>query len=217
MAQKGYPREMPDMTPQQRRDNWWRYHWLHVLCIVLAVITLVGIAWERFTSVEADCSVALVTRYAAAPDEIASLQAALEKAASDTNGDGEVHVAINAIQIDYKSTDLDDGAIQVMRTNVDKLNADFYMNQSGIFLLDDPESFQTNHEALRYLDGSEPPEGASDWVNMTIPWKDWSGGAEVQFSHCDPDHLWFARRIAGTEENAFAGSDALWDALWKTD
>ena len=22
--------EDPNLTPKQRRDNWWRYHWLHV-------------------------------------------------------------------------------------------------------------------------------------------------------------------------------------------
>ncbi|MER3104450.1 hypothetical protein, partial [Salmonella enterica] len=85
----------------------------------------------------------------------------------DGNGDGRVRVAVNAIQIDYTSTDLDDAAIQVMKTNVDKLNSDFYTRQSGIFLLDDPENFQQNHQALTYLDGSLPPENAMDWENMT--------------------------------------------------
>lgn len=217
MSKRPIPREMPEnMTPQQRRDNWWRYHWLHVLIAVLAVILLCGIAWERLNKVNTDCSVALVTRYAATPDEIASLQAALERAAPDFNGDGEVHVAVNAIQIDYASTAMDDAAIQVMTTNLDKLNADFYTRQSGIFLLDDPESFQTNHDALSYLDGSTPPEGSVDWENMTRPLSDWKGAAEVDWDNCLPDTLYFARRMILTEadENAFAGAQALWAALF---
>lgn len=217
MAKRPIPREMPEnMTPQQRRDNWWRYHWIYVLCGVLAVIILCGIAWERLTKVPSDCSVALVTRYAAAPDEIASLQAALEKIAPDCNGDGEVHVAVNAIQIDYTSTAMDDAAIQVMTTNLDKLNADFYTRQSGIFLLDDPESFQTNHDALSYLDGSTPPEGSTDWENMTVPLTGWPGAAEVEWTNCLPDTLFFARRMILTEadEAAFAGAQALWAALF---
>lgn len=203
------------LDKQQRLDNWWRYHWLYVLCGVLAVIALGGVAWEHLTQIKNDCSVALVTRCAATPGEIASLQAALERAAPDYNGDGEVHVAVNAIQIDYTSTALDEAALQVMTTNVDKLNADFYTRQSGIFLLDDPENFQANHEALSYLDGSAPEEGARDWENMTRPLSDWPGAAEVEWDNCIPETLRLARRVTLSEkdENAFAGADALWEAL----
>ena len=212
------PREMPDMTPQQRRDNWWRYHWLHVLVVVLAVITVAGVAWERLTREHYDCSVALVTRYAATAEEIASIQGALERICPDFNGDGEVHVAINAIQIDYTSTALDDAAIQVMTTNVDKLNSDFYTRQSGIFLLDDPENFQAAHGALAWLDGSTPPEGSLEWEKMTVPWLDWVGAAGVELDNCEADWLWFARRAAfdKADEAAFAGADALWTAMFET-
>ena len=218
MTRKSQPREMPvDMTPQQRRDNWWRYHWLYVLIGVLAAITVAGVVWERITKEHYDCSVALVIRYAAAPAEIASIQEALERVCPDHDGDGEVHVAINAIQIDYTSTDLDNAAIQLMTTNVDKLNSDFYTRQSGIFLLDDPENFQIAHGALAWLDGSAPPEGALDWENMTVPWKDWGGSAGVKLVNCDGERLWFARRAAfdQADKRAFEGAGALWAALFE--
>ncbi len=208
--------EDPNLTPKQRRDNWWRYHWLHVLCGVLAAIVLCGVLWERAHRERYDCSVALVTRYAVTPSEAASLQTALEAVCPDFDGDGEVHVAINAIQIDYTSTDLDDAAIQVMTTNVDKLNSDFYTRQSGMFLLDDPENFQANHGALTYLDGSLPPEEAMDWENMTRPYLDWAGSEDVELVNCQPDRLWFARRIQTSEkdEKAFACEQVLWDRMF---
>jgi len=208
-----------NMTPQQRRDNWWRYHWFYVLVAVLAAITVAGVAWERITHERYDCSVALVTRYAATPSEVASIQQALERVCPDFDGDGEVHVAINAIQIDYTSTDLDDAAIQVMTTNVDKLNSDFYTRQSGIFLLDDPENFQMAHEALAWLDGSTPPEGTLAWKDMTIPWRDWAGSAEVKLDNCDGEQLWFARRAAfdKSDEAAFMNANALWAILFPVD
>ena len=32
MEKRPKPREMPgNMTPRQRRENWWHYHWLYVL------------------------------------------------------------------------------------------------------------------------------------------------------------------------------------------
>jgi len=213
--ERGYWKD-PNLTAKQRRDNWWRYHWLHVLCGVLAVVVMCGVTWERAHKERCDCSVALVTRYAPTPGEIASLQSALEAVCPDYDGDGEVHVAINAIQIDYTSTALDDAAIQLMTANVDKLHADFYTRQSGIFLLDDPENFQANHEALSYLDGSLPPEGAMDWENMVIPWEDWAGGKHVELVNCQGDQLWFARRIRTTEkdEKAFACEQLLWENMF---
>lgn len=215
MAERAYW-EDPNLTRSQRRDNWWRYHWLHVLCGVLAVIVLCGVLWERSHREEYDASVALVTRYAVVPEEAASLQRALEAVCPDYDGDGQVHVAVNAIQIDYTSTDLDDAAIQVMTTNVDKLNSDFYTRQSGIFLLDDPENFQANHQALTYLDGSTPPENAMDWENMTRPFTDWPGGGSVETVNLQPDRLWFARRImtSDKDEKAFACEQVLWDHMF---
>lgn len=215
MAERGYW-EDPNLTPKQRRDNWWRYYWLYVLCAVLAVITLCGVLWERVSRASYDCSVALVTRYAATPSELSSLQAALEAVCPDVDGDGEIHVAINAIQIDYTSTALDDAAIQVMTANVDKLNSDFYTRQSGIFLLDDPENFQTSHGALAYLGGALPPEGAADWENMTVPWSGWSGGGAVELVNCQADRLWFARRMVvdSKDEKAFAGEQLLWEQMF---
>lgn len=208
--------EDPNLTPKQQRDNWWRYHWLHVLCGVLTVIVVSGVIWERAHTEQYDCSVALVTRYVVTPDEIASLQAALEAVCPDFDGDGEVHVAVNTIQIDYTTTDMDDAAIQLMETNVDKLNSDFYTRQSGIFLLDDPESFQENHQALTYLNGSLPPENAMDWENMTRPWSDWPGSKDVEMVNLQPDRLWFARRIQTGEkdEKAFACEQVLWDRMF---
>ena len=216
MAAKPHPREMPDMTPQQRRNNWWRYHWVYVLAAGLAAAAVLGVIWEQATKDRYDCSVALVTRYAATPAEIASIQAALERVCPDCDGDGEVHVAVNAIQIDYTSTALDDAAIQVMTTNVDKLNSDFYTRQSGVFLLDDPENFQAAHGALAFLDGSTPPENTLDWEDMTVPWTDWGGSAGVELDHCEADRLWFARRAVfdQADEAAFARANALWTALF---
>ena len=215
MAEQSYWKD-PNLSPRQRRDNWWRYHWLHVLCAALAVIALSGVIWERAHREIYDCSVAVVTRYAITPGEAASLRAALEKRCPDVNGDGEIHVAVNAIQIDYTSTDLDDAAIRLMESNVDKLNSDFYTRQSGIFLLDDPESFQANHAAMTYLDGSLPSEDAADWENMVRPWREWKDAGDVETVHLQPDQLWFARRImvSPQDEKAFAGEQRLWDGMF---
>lgn len=202
------PREMPDLTPQQRRDNWWRYHWLYVLAGVLAVLTAAGIAWERFARAEYDCGAALVTRYAVTQKELSALKTALEAAAEDSNSDGRVQVSVNDSQIDYTATDLDDASIRQMTTNVDKLHADFYTGQSGVFILDDPENFQRNHAALRYLDGSEPTEDAVDWENMVRHWNDSPVLNGLTFRNLDTASLYLGRRIG-----ELSGDD-LWNGLF---
>ena len=203
------PREMPDLTPQQRRDNWWRYHWLYVLADVLAVLTAAGIAWERFARAEYDCGAALVTRYAVTQKELSALKTALEAAAEDSNSDGRVQVSVNDIQIDYTATDLDDASIRQMTTNVDKLHADFYTGQSGVFILDDPENFQRNHAALRYLDGSEPTEDAVDWENMVRHWNDSPVLNGLTFRNLDTASLYLGRRIGEVS------GDDLWNGLFR--
>lgn len=202
------PREMPDLTPQQRRDNWWRYHWLYVLAGVLAVLTAAGIAWECFARAEYDCGAALVTRYAVTQEELSALKTALEAAAEDSNSDGRVQVSVNDIQIDYTATDLDDASIRQMTTNVDKLHADFYTGQSGVFILDDPENFQRNHAALRYLDGSEPTEDAVDWENMVRHWNDSPVLNGLTFRNLDTASLYLGRRIGEVS------GDDLWNGLF---
>jgi len=216
MSKKPEPREMPPMTDAQRRSNWWHYHKLHILIAVLAIAAICFTVWERVNRDKPDCSVAMVVRFTPTSDEIAALQGALESVCLDTNGDGEVSVALNVIRIDYLSTDLDDAAVRDMTANVDKLNADFYTRQSGIFLLDDPASFQTAHEALLYLDGSVPPEGAVDWEKMVIPWNQCEAVKDVTFMAGDTSQLWFARRIVltDTDRQAFTGAEALWNVLF---
>ena len=205
--------EVRELTPQEKRKNWWRYHWKYVLAGLLAAGFLFVVIRDRVTKIEPDCSVALVTRYGITEAETAPLKAALETVCPDSNGDGTVDVAINVIQIDYTSTDMSAEAIKIMEANIDKLNFDFYTRQSGILLLDDPENFQHATQALAYLDGSTPPEGASDWENMVRPWTDWAGSGRAGLSG---GPLWFGRRIVVNEkdETAFSGAQALWDTLF---
>ena len=205
--------EVRELTAQEKRKNWWRYHWKYVLAGLFAAGFLFVVIRDRAVKIETDCSVALVTRYGVTEAETAPLKAALEAVCPDSNGDGTVDVAINVIRIDYTSTDMSAEAMKIMEANIDKLNFDFYTRQSGILLLDDPENFQRATQALAYLDGSTPPEEASDWENMVRPWMDWAGSSQAGLS---VGPLWFGRRIVVNEkdEAAFAGAQALWDALF---
>ena len=100
-----------------------------------------------------------------------------------------------------------------MASNLDKLDADFYTRQSGLFLLDDPAGFQRATGALAAMDGSLPPEGA-DWTGLTVPWADCAPGPEAILSP-ERGSLWLGRRVVFSpeDERAFAGAAALWERL----
>lgn len=210
------PREKRELTPPERRRNWLRYRWTPLLLGLAAAALLGRYTFDRLTAVKPDCTVAVVSSVQLTGAEAASLQAELERWCPDANGDGRVLVEINAIQIDYASSDLSPEALKVMEANVDKLNFDFYTRQSGIFLLEDPAGFQANHRALGYPDGSAPPEGTEDLERMVRPWTDWAGSASVELDAGRGDRLWFGRRIVSGEkdEAAFSGAAALWSAMF---
>ena len=134
----------------RRFKNWWWYHWKYVLLIGIAAAIVLGILLDRREERRPDCSMALVTRRMLPAEELTALQTALERVAGDYNGDGEVHVAVNAIRIDYTAQNVNGEALKVLEANIDKLNFDFYTCQSGLLLLDDPEHFQQAQAALSY-------------------------------------------------------------------
>ena len=207
------PEEKRELTQSEKRRNWWHYHWHFVVLSVAAAVVLGRIAVDHLTRVQPDCSVALVVRFAPTGEEIGSLQSALEAVCPDANGDGKVSVAVNVIQLDYAAIEAGTMEPQVMTANIDKLNADFYTHQSGLFLMDDPAGFQAANGALAAPDGSLPDEGA-DWRTLTVPWRE-CAVEQTSFRQLGEDGLWLGRRAAYTEaeENAFAGAAALWETL----
>lgn len=212
------PREMPEMTPAERRANWWHYHWTHLILAGVAVALLIGAAAEQLARVEPDCTVAVVTRRMLTAEEELALRAALEPLAADTNGDGRVSVALNTMAIDFASERVDEVSARMMAGSLEKLSADFFAGQSGLFLLDDPAGFVGSYHALRYLDGSEPPGDAGDWQAMARCLADSPAleGLAQQLPDLPLDTLWIGRRVDGPDTD-FAGADALWQGLFPED
>lgn len=215
MRERPQPREMPDMTPRERRRNWWLYHRRQVLLGAAVLVLLGGILRTQLSQIRPDCSAALVVRHAASSEDVAALETALSSLIPDLNGDGTRAAAVNAIELDYTAGDLDGAALTRARSSVEKLQADFFAGQSGVFVLDDPEHFQESHQALRYLDGTAPGEGAVDWENMVRPWRESRAAALADFDSLDPDSLWVGRRLPGDREPE--GTNELWNALFPED
>lgn len=113
------------------------------------------------------------------PDETAkACETALAAFGEDRNGDGKVVVRLHQIPLDLgEIARRGSTSGQQEHASILALNADLNSCQSVLFLLEDPQAFQTFSGALLYLDGSEPLPEADDWENMVLDWTQIFGSA----------------------------------------
>ena len=164
---KGYETEQDRINARMRQKplaerlkNWWWYNKIFVLLAVLVGGVLLYLFLSDAGRVEADYHVGMVTTVYREEDDLLRLESRLAAYGEDRNGDGQIQVDITPYyaQLGSESTE---GYLAVAT-----LDADLVGCRSGLFLLEDPETFQRVTGALRYLDGSQPEEGAEDWENM---------------------------------------------------
>lgn len=147
------PREKVELTPSEKRKNWWHYHKWHVLIgVVLALIggnliyNALGIG-----QVKPDYQFAYVGANTLPEDTAAVLEAGLATLGGDANGDGLVAVSLRQYPL-YNADPQAAMAAQI------QLMADLTEGESCFFLLEDPERFQRDYHSLCRLDGSLPDE-----------------------------------------------------------
>lgn len=220
------PREKVELTPGEKRKNWWHYHKWHVgLGVVLAGIAVSWICSALgIGQVRPDYQAAYVGENALPDDTAAAIEAAFASLGEDLNGDGKVVVRLNQ----YASASGTDPGMAVAAEV--KLMADIMECESYFFLLEDPEQFQVSYHSLRRLDGSLPEQGDYAADGTYLAWADCPAlaGAELgDFSYevlgetvtgsseALVSGLSLARRGFWTEDTCAypEGCDALWSKL----
>ena len=79
LARNEKPEEPRELTPAEKRKNWWFYHkWFVVLGVLLAVIAA-DIVWNSLSQAQPDYRFAYVGRNPLPEDTVSALQAALEE------------------------------------------------------------------------------------------------------------------------------------------
>lgn len=145
------------LTKAEARANWWRCHWHYVALLVLAVLAAGYFVWSRVTEVKPDYTVAVVSRTDPDTAFLAEVETQLEALAADVNGDSKVKVNVKGIwlAVDYYEGDV--SLQKLMQSSEDKLNSDFYLCESTIFLVDDPAAMEQKYGCFQKLDGTDPP------------------------------------------------------------
>lgn len=219
-------REEPaELTPAERRKNWWHYHKWHLAAVVaLAGIgaSLAGHALGPGRTTP-DYQVAYVGEYALPDDTAAAIERAFASLGEDLNGDGRATVRLNQ----YPILSADPGTAAAGEA---ALMADLLECESYFFLLEDPDRFQADYHALRRLDGSLPEDGDDSadgtclaWGNRLLPAgtepgeyaRDLPGEAAGGSSGGPAAGPYLARRGFWTEKTAPypEGCEALWNRL----
>ena len=220
-------REEPvELTPEERRKNWWHYHKWHIAIGVILVAAGVSILCHALGvgRTRPDYQVAYVGENALPDDTAAAVEAAFAAFGEDLNGDGRVTVQLNQ----YPSAGgADAGAAASSEVT---LMADLLERESYFFLLEDPAWFQVNYHALCRLDGSLPEEGDYSADGIYLAWNECPSLAEMELGDYSyqvlgesvtgssfdlVSGLFLARRGFWTEDTCAypAGCDALWSKL----
>ena len=139
------PREL---TPKERRANWWHYHKWHVLIAAALVIALSDVGYHVLGvgQTEPDFQIACISTRALPDSTAAALESALSALAPDRNGDGKSVVQLNTF-LDAPVNADSDTAMFAYASNIQFI-ADLNAGDSRIFLLEDPDSFQERFDAL---------------------------------------------------------------------
>lgn len=213
------------------KNLWYYYKW-YVLCgvVLLAIIgNIAGNALGLWTKAP-DFQIAYIGKSELPPSAISSLEQGFAAIASDFNGDGEIIVQINQY-INYAA---DTGASYYGYTSEIPLIGDISNCESYFFLMDDPERFQLEFQALASPDGSCPDHNDYSIEGKVTAWTDCpalsammsdtrpSAGSDAGQPSINQElfsGLYFGRRCfynGTTAENADKCSE-LWDFIITSD
>lgn len=152
------PDVIPEMTPEEKRKNWWHYHRYHVLIGVILALCLADILGHALGigKVQPDITIAY---YGSAPLSAENAQRfirRIEEFCPDMNGDGKIRVVLeqyNAIRTD------DSDSLYYAQAAQIKLVTDALNCVSFLFLMEEPGKVQEATSVLIYPDGTYPAEG----------------------------------------------------------
>lgn len=216
---KDIPRERPrELTRREKLLNWLHYHKWHLLvsALLLWAICDIGCDVLGLRDARPDCQIAYVGSRGLPDETAAALEDALSALCEDLNGDGTQTVKL----VQYLFPEEADA--ELAYASEVRLTADLEACESYLFLLEDPESFQSRYHVLCSLNGTLPADQDDSAETVCLLWRQCpvladmaQGNAAFSDSACSIERLWIARRGFWTEKTSanLDGCIAFWNAL----
>lgn len=141
--------EKRELTPKERRLNWWHYYkwWVLGGIVLLGILIQLTASALGIGKVRPDCQIAYVGSYPLPEETAQAVCAAFERLGEDLNGDGAVTVQLNQ----YAA-----GSAEALAAAEVRLMVDLSECESYFLLLEDPDEFQRKQQCLALPDGSCP-------------------------------------------------------------
>ena len=162
----------PELTPQEKRENFWFYHKWHVIGGAFAFALVFMLFWDIVTQVKPDYTIGLISSSTLPAGIGEALGEQLTPYFDDRNGDGKVVVTVAEYTVASAGA-LNSIDPNVQMANTTKLMGDLDMGESILFLTDDLEYFEDQYLLFAYNDGTVPEEGVQpDYSRMGVRWGD---------------------------------------------
>ena len=128
------------MDNRKRIENIWFYYKKHILIGLAVVLVLVYLGIQKLSTEKPDYHIGIVRSESLTAEEMDTLNGVFTAAGQDINGDGQVLVQIHTYYADL-ADDSENAGVNNAEA-VQGLDADLIGKMSGIFLLEDVDTFQ---------------------------------------------------------------------------
>ncbi len=203
-------RRLRSMPFRARLSNWWHYHWKSALAALAALAVMAYLLSSHGSAPPADYTIGWVGRGYLSAGEAERLAAAFAPFGEDVNDDGRVEVQLHQIALDLRAVAARGTSGQQEYADLLALDADLNAGQSVLFILEDPEAFQSYSGALLRLDGSKPAAG-TDWRELALAWPEALG--EPPDGADGPVYLACRGCWKEDQRAAWRASRALWEKI----
>lgn len=195
---------------RRSRANWWYYNWGIIAVAAVLTVSVVYAAHGLLTTVDPDCTVALVSGQALPDEAIHTLQTELARYAEDTNGDGAVVVQVNNYTWSANA-ELTDMSGQM--AGATQMNTDLANHESALWILEDAAGFDQAYGALSEMLGA-------DWEKALVRWDSQPALAQLALGRYDTAADGSSGQnvqdvLAGYQVAVFDAEDLLWKNLNK--
>ena len=216
LARDVKPREKQELTPEQKRRNWWDYHKWHVLIAILCVVLIGDVIYDAVQNSRnrPDYVVAYVGQ-TALPDSLRErLEEGLAQLGEDLNGNGTVRVEVRQFVIAPESenpvfamedTERGYASSLLLQGNIETV-------ESMIFLLEDPALFQATFPILCRADGTLVEDTPDSDVPLYYRWADCPALTELQMPNFEVPVI--SGTIEGDCQKALAELGVARRGLW---